>query len=173
MVLNTVDSAKLAPGAVLDVGSGTGYLVRLIAAALGWHGLAIGIDPSTSVVEYARCRGGRSANAHFQVGSAEAVEFADDHFDVVVSSLVMHQMPEDVRIRALFLWLRPRAHPGSESHRASACQESLLSHLERLAECAVEQFVEDGGSTWRPTQHLGDKEIGQAEVHHQRASERT
>src|SRR5690242_11043125 len=45
--------------------------------------------------------------------------------------------------------------------------------MERLTECAVEQFVEDGRSTWRPTQPLGDREIGQAEVHHQRTSERT
>ena len=62
---------------------------------------------------------------------------------------------------------------GLKSHRAIACPESLLSHVERLTECAVEQFVEDGGSAWRPTQHLGDREIGQAEVHHQRTSERT
>ena len=57
--------------------------------------------------------------------------------------------------------------------RAIACPESLISHVERLTECAVEQFVEDGGSAWCPTQHLGDREIGQAQVHHQRTSERT
>src|SRR5438067_4500684 len=63
---------------VLDVGCGTGYFVRLIAAAVGPRGLAVGIDPSTSMVEYARRKGAGSANSRFQVGTAEALEFPDD-----------------------------------------------------------------------------------------------
>jgi ubiquinone/menaquinone biosynthesis C-methylase UbiE len=86
---------------VLDVGCGTGYFVRLIAAAVGSGGLALGIDPSTAMVEYARGKAARGAHAHFLVGTAEALEFPDDHFDVVVSSLVVHHLAEDVRTQAL------------------------------------------------------------------------
>jgi ubiquinone/menaquinone biosynthesis C-methylase UbiE len=86
---------------VLDVGCGTGYFVRLIAAEVGPGGLIIGIDPSISMVEYARGKGMRSETSLFQVGTAEALEFPDDHFDVVVSSLVMHHLPEDLRMHAL------------------------------------------------------------------------
>jgi ubiquinone/menaquinone biosynthesis C-methylase UbiE len=86
---------------VLDVGCGTGYFVRLIAAEVGPGGRAVGIDPSISMVEYARRKAAGSASSHFQVGAAEALELSDDHFDVVVSSLVMHHLPEDLQTRAL------------------------------------------------------------------------
>ena len=53
------------------------------------------------MVEYARRKAASIANCEFHVGAAEALPFPVDHFDVVVSSLVMHHVPEDVRLRAL------------------------------------------------------------------------
>jgi ubiquinone/menaquinone biosynthesis C-methylase UbiE len=86
---------------VLDVGCGTGYFARLIADTVGHGGLVVGIDPSASMITYARRKVAPGSNCEFQVGAAEALQFPADHFDVVVSSLVMHHLPEDLRVRAL------------------------------------------------------------------------
>jgi len=97
-----IAAAGIQPGQrVLDVGCGTGYFVRLISAALGPSGFAVGIDPSPAMVEYARRRAAGITTSQFQAGNAEALGFPDDYFDVVVSSLVMHHLPEDLRTRAL------------------------------------------------------------------------
>jgi ubiquinone/menaquinone biosynthesis C-methylase UbiE len=86
---------------VLDVGCGTGYLSRLIARSVGPNGVVVGTDPSESMIQYARRKTASIANCEFQVGAAEALPFTGDHFDVVVSSLVVHHLPEDLRGRAL------------------------------------------------------------------------
>lgn len=86
---------------VLDVGCGTGYFARLLAQAVGPEGLVVGIDPSPEMTAYASRKAGRARNCHFQVGTAESLAFPAEHFDVVVSSLVMHHLPEDLRVPAL------------------------------------------------------------------------
>lgn len=86
---------------VLDVGCGTGYFARLLAEAVGPDGRVVGIDPSRAMISYARRRTGRASNCQFQVGTAEALEFPTEHFDVVVSSLVMHHLAKDLQVPAL------------------------------------------------------------------------
>jgi len=97
-----VAAAGVGPGQhVLDVGCGTGYLSRLVARSVGPNGMVIGIDPSESMVRYGSQKTASIANCEFQVGATEALPFPGDHFDVVVSSLVLHHLPEDLRLRAL------------------------------------------------------------------------
>jgi ubiquinone/menaquinone biosynthesis C-methylase UbiE len=97
-----IAAAGVQPGQrVLDVGCGTGYFGRLLAKAVGPEGGVVGIDPSPAMISYASRQTGRASNCQFQVGSAEALEFPAEHFDVVVSSLVMHHLPEDLRVAAL------------------------------------------------------------------------
>jgi ubiquinone/menaquinone biosynthesis C-methylase UbiE len=86
---------------VLDVGCGTGYFARLLCLSVGRDGLIVGIDPSPAMISYASRQTGRASNCQFQVGRVEALEFPADHFDVVVSSLVMHHLPEGLRVAAL------------------------------------------------------------------------
>ena len=100
--LALVAAAGVEPGQrVLDVGCGTGYFARLLAEGVGREGLVVGIDPSPAMITYASRQTGRASNCQFQVGKAEALEFPAEHFDVVVSSLVMHHLPEDLRVAAL------------------------------------------------------------------------
>jgi ubiquinone/menaquinone biosynthesis C-methylase UbiE len=95
-------AAGVQPGQrVLDVGCGTGYFARLLADAVGPDGLVVGIDASPEMIEYANRKRGHAANCQFHVGAAEALSFAPEHFDVVVSSLFMHHLPADLRATAL------------------------------------------------------------------------
>ena len=97
-----IAAAGVQPGKrVLDVGCGTGYFARLLAHVVGPQGLVVGIDPSPAMISYASRQTGRASNCQFQLGTVEALEFPADHFDVVVSSLVMHHLPEDRRVAAL------------------------------------------------------------------------
>jgi ubiquinone/menaquinone biosynthesis C-methylase UbiE len=85
-----VAAAGVRPGqGVLDVGCGTGYLSRLVARSVGPHGVVVGID-SESTIQYARRKTASIGNCEFQVGAAEALPFPSDHFEVVVSGLVIH-----------------------------------------------------------------------------------
>jgi ubiquinone/menaquinone biosynthesis C-methylase UbiE len=86
---------------VLDVGCGTGYFARLLAETVGPEGRVVGIDPSPAMISFASRRTGRARNCQFLVGTAETLEFPAEYFDVVVSSLVMHHLPQDLRAAAL------------------------------------------------------------------------
>ena len=94
--------AGVQPGQrVLDVGCGTGDFARLLADAVGDEGLAIGVDPAREMISYAGRKARRISNCQFRVGAAEDLDFPAEHFDVVVSSLVMHHLPDDVQLPAL------------------------------------------------------------------------
>jgi ubiquinone/menaquinone biosynthesis C-methylase UbiE len=93
---------------VLDVGCGTGYLTRLVAAAVAPGGSVVGIDPSPTVIGYARSKAGAACS--YETGVAEALEVPDASLDVVVTSLAIHHIPADVRpaaLREMFRVLRP------------------------------------------------------------------
>jgi len=77
---------------VLDVGSSSGYLARMLAAEAGPSGSVTGIDPSESAIAYARRRG--PANASFLAAVAQDLSaFPDGFFDVVASTLAIHHVP--------------------------------------------------------------------------------
>jgi ubiquinone/menaquinone biosynthesis C-methylase UbiE len=94
-------AAGVRPGdRVLDVGCGPGHFARMLARAAGPHGAVVGIDAAPEMVEYAGRRARRMANLRFQAGAAESLPFDDGSFDVVVSSLMMHHLPDELRPRA-------------------------------------------------------------------------
>jgi ubiquinone/menaquinone biosynthesis C-methylase UbiE len=97
-----IAAAGVQPGQrVLDVGCGTGYFARLLAQVVAPEGLVVGIDPSPEMISYASRKAGRARNCRFQVGMAESLDFPAEYFDVVVSSLMLHHLPEDLRVPAL------------------------------------------------------------------------
>ena len=97
-----IDAAGVQPGQhVLDVGCGTGYFARLLARAVGTNGLVVGVDASAEMIRYASDRARRVRNCQFQLGTAESLSFPAEHFDVVVSSLFMHHLPEDLQPAAV------------------------------------------------------------------------
>lgn len=73
---------------VLDIGSGPGYLLAEIAAAVGQTGAAHGIDPSTSMNSLARARTASWSWVRVDEGDATALPYPDGSFDAVVATQV-------------------------------------------------------------------------------------
>jgi len=78
-------SVHAAPLRVLDVGCGTGYLLRLLAGRYAQATELVGIDPAPSMVETAE-QAAEDQRLRFTVGAAEQLPYPDDSFDLVVSS---------------------------------------------------------------------------------------
>ena len=85
---------------VLDVGCGTGYFTWVMARAVAPGGTAEGVDPSPEGVARAR-RVTRLANCTFSEGIGQALDAPDDAYDVVVTSLMLHHLPEALRPQAV------------------------------------------------------------------------
>ena len=86
---------------VLDVGCGPGYFARMLAGAVGPAGSVVGIDAAPEMTDYASRKARGLSNCAFQPGTAESLAFPDAAFDVVVSSLVVHHLPEEARLAAV------------------------------------------------------------------------
>src|SRR6266498_3773811 len=104
----TADLAQLQVGeAVLDVGCGTGALAMVACTRVGTSGRVCGIDPGPKQVARARTKAERAGlSIDFQVGVIEQLAFPDHSFDVVLSTLVMHHLPDDLKRRGLAEMLR-------------------------------------------------------------------
>ncbi|HEX8753127.1 MAG TPA: class I SAM-dependent methyltransferase [Solirubrobacterales bacterium] len=81
------------PQCVLDVGCGTGQLLRRASASFPGAGL-VGVDPAAEMVHQAAESLPAGIDARFVEGSAEDLPFADASFDLVVSSMSFHHWPD-------------------------------------------------------------------------------
>ncbi len=94
-----VEMAQIKPGEiVLDVGCGTGDLTLAAQNAAGPAGLVYGIDPSSDGVEMARKKATKRGFAtRFDVGLIEKLEFPEATFDVAISRLMIHHLPDELK----------------------------------------------------------------------------
>jgi ubiquinone/menaquinone biosynthesis C-methylase UbiE len=73
------------PRRVLDVGCGTGYVLRQLAARLPQASELLGVDAAPKMVEVARSTSS-DERLNFLLGTAERLPVADGAYDLVVSS---------------------------------------------------------------------------------------
>lgn len=77
----------------LDVGCGTGAFSELIVTQTAPHAVT-GVDPAPAQIDYARRH---IKGPTFRVGDALALPFAAGEFDIVVSALVLHFLPDRLK----------------------------------------------------------------------------
>ena len=78
-------SVHAAPRRVLDVGCGTGYLLRLLARRCPEATELAGVDPAPSMISAAE-RAAGDRRLRFTIGTAERLPCPDGVFDLVIST---------------------------------------------------------------------------------------
>jgi demethylmenaquinone methyltransferase/2-methoxy-6-polyprenyl-1,4-benzoquinol methylase/phosphoethanolamine N-methyltransferase len=151
----TVEMAGARPGeAVLDVGCGTGTLAIALKADAGASGEVTGIDASPEMIEQARRKAARAGvDAGFEVAPIEGLPFPDGRFDLVVSSFMLHHLPDGVK-RAGLAEVRRVLKPGGRflavdfggtSHSHLGHILSMLGHTHGASLDALAPAMEEAG----------------------------
>ena len=133
---------------LLDVGSGPGALVRLLARR-GCH--VVGVDADPAMVARAEELAAGLPGAEFRQGSVLALPFADAEFDTVTATNVIFLLPDPVaglremarvcKVGGRVAMLNPAARLTESTARAYAADAGLneidtlsLTHWGRIAE---------------------------------------
>jgi ubiquinone/menaquinone biosynthesis C-methylase UbiE len=98
------EGPKDAPSCIIDVGCGTGRLLRLVSVR--WpEAQLLGVDPAENMVAEASRL---NPNAIFKLASAEALPFPDQTADIVLSSLSFHHWVDQKKgLQEIVRVLRP------------------------------------------------------------------
>jgi ubiquinone/menaquinone biosynthesis C-methylase UbiE len=76
--------------------------VTLLAKTRTQDGKVFGIDPAPEMIAAARKKAAlKRLDIDFRMGVIESFPFPDASMDVVTSSLMMHHLPEDLKVRGL------------------------------------------------------------------------
>jgi ubiquinone/menaquinone biosynthesis C-methylase UbiE len=111
VVRRLIEEVELRPGeTVLEVGCGTGVLDRWLARYTGRANHIVGIDISRYVLREAAAlarQEGLEGVVEFREGSAEALPFPENSFDVVMSSTVIQRVNADRMLREMVRVAKP------------------------------------------------------------------
>jgi SAM-dependent methyltransferase len=101
---------------VLEVGCGTGVVMRDLAPMVGRGGEIVGVDPSRSVLAAARrlCRpAGQRARITLRHGAGTDLDFANDRFDVSLAiTVILHVADPASVVREMARVTRPGGRVG-------------------------------------------------------------
>jgi ubiquinone/menaquinone biosynthesis C-methylase UbiE len=103
-------SVNPGPGRVLDIGCGTGYLLRLLAGQSPRATELAGIDPAPAMIAAAEQAAG-DRRLRFSVAAAESLPYPDGSFDLVVSTTSFdHWQDQQAGLRECARVLAPGGH---------------------------------------------------------------
>jgi len=95
--------AELKKGeSVLDIGCGTGTMAVLAKQYVGEAGKSCGIEPSLEMVSFARQKAKQQkALIDINPGLIEQIDYPSQSFDVILCVIVMHHMPDEIKIQGI------------------------------------------------------------------------
>ncbi len=157
----TVEFAHIASGErVLDVGCGTGDLTLLAKERAGSAGQVCGLDAAPEMIEVARQKAARQqADVDFRAGFIEQLPYPDASFDVVLSSLMMHHLPADLKPLALAEIRRVLRRPDAVSGKPNG-RLVIVDFRGLLEQQQVAALVEQAGFTQVETRRLWFNVLG-------------
>lgn len=130
-----INFAQLTPEQqILDVGCGTGTLCLAIKQQLGANSQVIGVDASPEMIEHAQRKAKHAGlNLDFQVQAVEQLSFPDSTFDRVFSTLMIHHLPDQLKLQA-FLEIKRVLKPQGrlmilDFARPNSFGSKIISHL--------------------------------------------
>jgi SAM-dependent methyltransferase len=134
-----IESGLFAPETrVLDVGCGTGNYAAALAAATGCR--ISGVDPSARMLDLAR---DVAPWESLVPGRAESLPFADDSFDVVMSTDVIHHIGDrDAYFQESVRVLRPGGQlvTVTDSHDDILHRRPLSSHFPETVDIELQRY---------------------------------
>jgi SAM-dependent methyltransferase len=149
---NPTALAALKPGeVVLDLGSGGGFDVFLVAQKVGSNGRAIGVDMTPEMVSKAR-RNMESFrkqtgldNVEFRLGEIEHLPVADASVDVVISNCVINLSPDKPQVwREIARVLKPSGRVAvSDLALLKPLPEKVLQSMTALVGCVASAVLVD------------------------------
>ena len=87
---------------VLEVGCGTGVLSILSKIAVGESGEVEGIDIAPKMIAKAQQKAEKAnLKVNFKVESISELPYPDNHFDLVISSMMFHHLPVEMKKQGL------------------------------------------------------------------------
>jgi ubiquinone/menaquinone biosynthesis C-methylase UbiE len=142
---------EIRPGTVLDVGCGTGRLLR--AAARRWPGVRlIGVDPAEAMVSVARRL---TPDAEFHVAGAESLPLPDAVVDVALSTISFHHWEDQAGgLRETARVLRLGGCFGLADVSLPAWLAKLLQHPGARSTAAIRAFLSQAGLQMRSQQRM-------------------
>jgi ubiquinone/menaquinone biosynthesis C-methylase UbiE len=138
--------ARLRTGeSVLDIGCGTGSLAILAKRQVGPAGAVHGIDASPEMIARANRKARRAGvMISFEHGAAQALPYPDAQFDVVLSTLMLHHLPQDARgqcAREIRRVLKSGGRMMAVDFAPTARPGGLLTHLHRRAHSDLPDII--------------------------------
>ena len=108
------------PSAVLDVGCGTGALLRALGDRLPATVELMGVDPAPTMIEVGRAVVRGRSNVRLEIASAEQLPVPDERFDLVISTVSFHHWAiQAAGLREVSRVLRPRGRLVLADHFAT------------------------------------------------------
>ncbi len=108
--------ARLQPGeTVLDIGCGTGTLTIAAKRQVGPTGVVCGVDASPEMIARAEKKARRlGVDVSFKKAFAQSLPFPATHFDVVLTTVMLHHLPNKAR-REMGKEIRRIVKPGGRA----------------------------------------------------------